>query len=122
MHKRVRGVDQPTADAARLHRKTATRAEAILWKELRDRRLTGLKFRRQQPRGPYIVDFCCAEHRLIIEVDGESHKDQHEYDHARTEHLSAYGYRVLRFTNDEVVHKLGHVLTTIEQAIVPPKD
>ncbi|MGA7670071.1 MAG: DUF559 domain-containing protein, partial [Nitrolancea sp.] len=60
MAKRLRGVDEGTEQAARLHRKQPTQAEALLWSALRNRRISAAKFRRQQPLGPFIVDFCCA--------------------------------------------------------------
>jgi len=70
--------------------------ERRLWKLLRDRRLAGLKFRRQFKIGRYIVDFICFRHRLIVEADGPQHEDRAE-DAARDEWLSAQGFRVLRF-------------------------
>ena len=114
---RVRGVDSRTGEAARQHRRTPTDSERILWDALRERRVAGLKFRRQQPLGPFIVDFCCAEYRLIIEVDGDSHAEQVEYDAARTNHLESYGYRVLRFRNDDVLVHLDAVLDAIADAV-----
>lgn len=116
MNHRMRGADQETIDAARLLRKQSTIAEHQLWEALRDRRLNGLKFRRQQPLGPFIVDFYCAEQRLIIEIDGESHNDQHEYDESRTQYLTAPDRRVLRYTNDQVLSNLDKVLQDIAQA------
>jgi very-short-patch-repair endonuclease len=88
-------------------------AEQKLWFCLRDRRLNGLKFRRQTVIGPYIADFCCAEHRLIIEVDGDSHADRERYDQRRTTWMDKGGYRVLRFTNQEVAGSLDGVLLGI---------
>ncbi len=77
------------------------------------RQLAGLKFRRQHPLGPYIVDFCCPEARLIIEVDGEVHETQREYDAGRTGPFEYYGYRVVRFSNDDVMFHLDAVLAPI---------
>jgi very-short-patch-repair endonuclease len=85
---------------------------------LRGRRLDGLKFRRQHPLGPYVVDFCCLERRLIIEVDGEGHTQQQEYDGARTAYLAAISYGVNRFTNEQVRSDIGAVLITIRQAAI----
>jgi very-short-patch-repair endonuclease len=93
-----------------------TPAEQALWQYLRDRRLEGLKFRRQHPLGPFITDFCCPEHRLIIEVDGWIHQYQQAYDQARTEVLQQYGYRVLRFSNAMVLEDMAAVLETIVRA------
>ena len=101
---------------ARALRQRATEAERILWEHLRNRRLHGLKFRRQHPIGPYIVDFYCAAHRLVVEIDGPIHEGQREQDALRSEYLTMYGYRVLRFTNEEVLRDTESVLKRIWQA------
>ncbi len=80
--------------------------ERRLWKLLRDRRLDGLKFRRQFTIGRYIVDFICLRHRLIVEADGPHHEDRAE-DAARDEWLRAQGFRVLRFPNQQIENR-GH--------------
>ncbi len=80
-----------------------TGPERKLWSLLRGRRLGGLKFRRQAPIGPFIVDFFCAEKKLIVELDGASHADRGEYDRRRQVFLEKCGYRVLRIDNDEVL-------------------
>src|SRR2546422_527785 len=90
-----------------------TLAEAVLWKELRGRKLNGMKFRAQHPVGQFILDFYCPECKLVIEVDGLLHEGRQEMDEARTLHLEAYGYKVIRFTNQEVVHDLASVLARI---------
>ena len=87
---------------ARTLRQHATPAERILWAQLKDCRLGGFKFRRQRPIGPYIADFVCLEHKLIIELDGAPHELTVEQDEARDASLRAAGYHVLRFCNDEV--------------------
>jgi len=79
-----------------------------------------LRFRRQHPIGRFIADFYCPEHRLIIEVDGGVHIAQRERDEARTEWLEARGYRVMRFTNQEVYHQLPAVLKAIYEACSSP--
>ena len=100
-----------------------TPAEATLWRALRNRQL-GYKFRRQHPIYRFIIDFYCAEAKLLIEVDGESHLDstQEEYDQARTAYLEDQGYHVIRFTNNEVRYNLQAVtevvLKTVESRIV----
>lgn len=91
--------------------------ERRLWGCLRKRRLAGLHFRRQHPIGRYIVDFYCAEHRLVIEVDGETHHHRVEYDEVRTEWLESQGCRVLRFTNEEVRHNLEGLLAVVKTSI-----
>ncbi|HEY1721656.1 MAG TPA: DUF559 domain-containing protein [Magnetospirillaceae bacterium] len=87
---------------ARQLRANATDAERRLWSLLRDRRLQKYKFRRQRPVGPYIVDFICMEHRLIIEADGGQHADS-DRDERRTIWLEARNWRVLRFWNNEIL-------------------
>src|SRR5689334_4415097 len=84
---------------ARRLRTDDTRAEAHLWIALRDRRLGGWKWRRQVPRGPFIVDFYCAEAALVLEIDGGQHAEAGDYDARRTAWLAASGLRVLRFWN-----------------------
>jgi very-short-patch-repair endonuclease len=96
-------------DRARGMRHNATPPEQLLWSVLRDRRLGGLKFRRQEPIGPYIVDFCCAERRLVVEVDGSSHEEKLESDAVRTRWLTNQGYRALRVTNQDVTANLEAV-------------
>lgn len=82
-------------------RTNSTEAEKRLWQALRNRQLAGYKFRRQHLIPPYIVDFVCLEHRLIIELDGGQHAEAQEYDAARTITLEKLGYQVLRFWNNE---------------------
>ena len=98
---------------ARELRSNPTDAERRLWRALRQRRLEGYKFRRQVPLGPYIVDFMCREQRLVIEVDGAQHAEQVEYDRARDTWLATEGFRVLRFTDREVLMELD----SVEEAI-----
>jgi very-short-patch-repair endonuclease len=90
-----------------------TPAEQKLWKLLRGKQLDGLKFRRQHPIGQFTVDFYCAQHHLIIEIDGDTHAHQVEYDQARTEWLEQNGYCVIRFTNSQVVKQTEDVLSEI---------
>jgi very-short-patch-repair endonuclease len=105
---------------SRKMRKAPTKAERVLWEFLRKRRIEGYKFRRQQPMGSYIVDFICFEKRLIIELDGGQHATNKQYDHDRTAWLSARGYRVLRFWNNEVLTNTNGVLTVIHRYLPPP--
>jgi very-short-patch-repair endonuclease len=76
-------------------------------------RLGGLRFRSQHPVGAFVLDFYCPSCKLVVEVDGVVHDQQVEYDEARTEHLNGYGYRVIRFRNEEVLHELPSVLERI---------
>ncbi|HKR04751.1 MAG TPA: methionine synthase [Bacteroidia bacterium] len=93
-----------------------TQAENILWQELRNRKL-GHKFRRQHPLDGFIPDFICLEKKLIIEVDGEIHIEQKEYDEGRTYELNEIGYKIIRFTNDEVINKKDFVLNKIKDEL-----
>jgi very-short-patch-repair endonuclease len=99
--------------AARDLRVRETSAEAVLWEALRNRRLDGLKFRRQHPVGPFVLDCCCIERRLGIELDGAAHAGQKARDAERSRLLATAGYRVLRFRNDAVRDDLKGVLATI---------
>ena len=114
---RIRGTSQAIQEQARQLRREMTPAERVLWDRLRNRRFLGLKFRRQHPLGRFIADFYCAEHRLVIELDGGVHLARREYDQARTNALQNYGYRVLRFSNDAVLQCLDEVLATIAAAV-----
>jgi very-short-patch-repair endonuclease len=87
---------------ARTLRTTMTDAERRLWSVLRSRRLQGYKFRRQRPIGPFIVDFACIEHRLVVEADGGQHLEN-DYDARCTAWLEARGWRVLRFWNNDIL-------------------
>jgi very-short-patch-repair endonuclease len=111
-----RGTRVAMRDAARVHRKNPTASESQMWELLRGGRLDGRKFRRQQPIGPFIVDFCCPEERLVIEVDGAVHKGQEIKDAQRQEALESLDLRFVRVTNDEVRFELGLVIDRIRQA------
>lgn len=105
-------VDPTIRQRARELRQSATPAERKLWQHLRRRQLSGHYFRRQHPIGRVIVDFCCTQARLVIEVDGGVHTLQEEYDAARTEWLQDRAYHVIRFTNKEILHQIDGVLET----------
>jgi len=85
-----------------------------MWLLLRDRRLSGLKFRRQMPLDSYVVDFASLSARLVVELDGSQHADS-ERDQVRDAALEALGYEVLRFWNTDVLLRLADVLETIFQ-------
>ena len=102
---------------ARRLRLRSTDAERRLWRHLRDRQLAGYKFRRQRPIGRYVVDFLCMEHRLIVEVDGGQRDWNADADRLRTEALTASGYRVIRFWNNDVLSNTEGVLQQILQAL-----
>jgi very-short-patch-repair endonuclease len=98
---------------ARRLRRNQTDAERVLWFRLRDRRLGGWKFRRQFPIDRFIVDFCCADARVILELDGGQHAVQAEADAQRTKVLEAMGYLVLRYWNNDVMGNVDGVLEDI---------
>jgi very-short-patch-repair endonuclease len=114
--------DQPLAEKnlSRSLRRNQTEAEKRLWRSLRSRELNGCKFRRQQPIGPYIVDFCCLERRLVIEVDGGQHAMLKETDERRTAFLEKEGFRVVRFWDNEVLKNTVGVLETIAERLGSP--
>ena len=104
-------------------RRHPTEPERRLWRQLRRKQVGGYKFRRQHPIGSFIVDFYCHEARLIVEVDGESHASQEDYDAARTAWLEAQDHHVIRFSNTDVMSNLEGVLQVIfEQCVryAPP--
>ena len=107
----------PLRPIARRLRRDQTRAEALLWSRLRNRRLNGYKFHRQYALERYIVDFVCREHRLVVEVDGGQHGRDNAADAVRSAWLGERGFRVLRFWNNEVMENLEGVLTTIAAAL-----
>ena len=104
-------------EAARELRRRSTPAEAAAWRLLRDRRFGGVKFRRQHPVGPYVLDFCCAALRLAIELDGGIHERQIDADAHRQRELESHGYRLLRFTNDDVLHRPDFFAARVLEAV-----
>jgi very-short-patch-repair endonuclease len=105
---------------ARRLRRNPSATERLLWDRLRQRRLDGLKFRRQMPMGPYVLDFVCLRHRLILEADGPFHDPIRDAE--RDAWLTAKGFRVLRFSNREIQGSLdlvaGRILAALEE--LPP--
>ena len=108
---------QQTLQKAQTLRESQTDAEGLLWHYLRDKQLDGHKFRRQQPIGPYIVDFACMPQKLLIELDGGQHAEQHTYDQKRDEFLRQQGYKILRFWNNEIFENCFGVLENIYVAL-----
>lgn len=97
-------------------RRQMTQEETILWQHLRANKLNGLHFRRQQIIDGFIVDFYCHAAKLIVEIDGEIHQQQIEYDAERDQFLSTRGLRLLRIKNEEVRRNLESVLRRISMA------
>ncbi len=98
---------------ARDLRKASTDAERLLWRHLKAKQLEGLKFRRQEQIGRFIVDFVCYEKSLIIEADGGQHALEREKDEERTLWLNAQGFKVLRFWNHEILTNIEGVLEVV---------
>ena len=104
-------------DLARAMRHHLTWAERALWRQLRNRNIAGLKFRRQQPLGCYILDFFCADKMLAVELDGGQHDapEEREYDARRTRFLESEGVQVLRFWNSQIRANLPWVVELIRR-------
>lgn len=113
--KLFKGASAKIFDNARTLRRSSTKAEDLLWQELRNRKLGGFKFRRQHPLNTYVADFYCSEKSLVIEVDGYVHDGEEavRYDEWRTKELNNLNVHVLRFTNDEVELNMSAVLKRI---------
>jgi len=111
--------------AERILRKNPSAAERTMWRHLRGRQLAKLRFRRQQPIGPYVVDFYCSAAKLIVELGGGQHGERGAriYDHARTAWFRARGYRVFRIWNTDFFENpegtLDAIYRAIEEAGVP---
>jgi len=108
---------------ARGLRKRQTDAERVLWNKLRNKQIEGVKFRRQQPIGSYIVDFVSLEIKLIIEIDGGQHNGRRvrEKDEEREKWLKGKGYQILRFWNNDVLTNIEGVLEKIKENLEEEK-
>ncbi len=105
---------------ARELRREMTAAEKKLWAHIRNGQLNGVHFRKQHAVGTFIVDFFCAKSKLVIEIDGDTHfePEQMAYDAERTQWLNEQRhYRVIRFTNHDVLHNIEGVIETIQAAL-----
>ncbi|MCY7312556.1 MAG: endonuclease domain-containing protein, partial [Pseudoxanthomonas sp.] len=107
-----------TLDHAKRLRKDMTDAERILWQHLRAGRLAGMKFRRQHPVPPFIVDFCCIEASLVVELDGSQHSQ--DVDAGRTRYLKSQGWRIVRFWDSDVLKETEAVLEAIWNMVARP--
>ena len=112
----MRGPDRKTNRRVRQLRTNATDAETKLWFAVRGRRLAGFKFVRQKSIGPYVVDFVCRDHKVIIEVDGGQHAES-ESDQVHDAYLASEGYRVLQFWNSDVLGNIDGILQNILAAL-----
>ena len=113
MVKKLRGL-------AKTLRKNVTDAENYMWLFLRNRQIEGVKFRRQETIGSYIVDFVSHERKLIIELDGGQHALSVEKDGKRSKWFNEHGYEVLRFWNNEVLQNKDGVLEAVRQKLLTP--
>ncbi|HEX3860348.1 MAG TPA: DUF559 domain-containing protein [Stellaceae bacterium] len=114
----MRGPDARSTNRARSLRRRSTQAEMVLWLALRDRRLGGFKFARQQHIDRYYVDFVCRERRLIVEADGSQHIDNIA-DRYREERLRELGYKIVRVWNNDVLGNLAGVLELLLSELAP---
>lgn len=104
------------ARALRVH---ATKAESLLWHELRALKADGLKFRRQAPIGPYIVDFVCFDWKLVVEVDGDMHETERgkRHDANRDAYLRSLGFVVMRVDEPDVIQSAWHVAQAVKRKV-----
>jgi very-short-patch-repair endonuclease len=116
---RERGSKKLLRERAKQMRSEPTPAEHRLWQLLRAKRLAGYKFKHQLPIDGYIVDFACLQQRLIVEADGGQHCES-GYDEKRDAHLTAQGFRILRFWNNDIFDNEEGVLTSILDALTAP--
>ncbi len=111
--------NQTLTKKARENRKSPTPAEQKIWLDvLQGNKLQDLKFIRQKPLDAYIVDFYCSEYMLAVEIDGDSHGEQEEYDQKRTERLNALGVTVIRYSNEDVMTNIAGVYEDLKKKIV----
>ena len=96
-----------------------TEAESLLWNFLNNKGMCGIKFRRQHPVEGFIVDFYCPSKRLAIEIDGKIHDFQKEADKKRQNLIEDKNITFLRFSNNEVINNMDHVLKTIKRFVSP---
>jgi len=101
-------------------RREMTEAETVLWQALKNKRLGGVRFRRQHPVGRFVLDFYAPLHHLVVEVDGGIHERQKERDIDRSALLEAYGLRIVRVTNEEVFNDLPSACRRILEAAFSP--
>ena len=107
-------------------RKNPTKAEIVLWTKIRNRQFCGLKFLFQHPifytenhkKRFFIADFYCARNKLVIEIDGEIHKNQAKYDNIRTDIIQQKNIRLIRFFNNDVFENINNVLIELKKVII----
>ena len=102
---------------ARILRRNMTYCENLLWERLKKKQIYGLHFRRQHPIERFIADFYCHEVRLVVELDGEIHNLQTEYDDGRTAEMEKYDIKTIRFINEEVETNIDKVIEQIQEVV-----
>ena len=113
-------VNSNSTKRAKELRQSQTKAEGLLWSILRSKQLCGLKFRRQHPIEPYFADFACLSHKLVVELDGDYHDHIQDADLDRQRELENRGWKVLRFSNDDVLEDAEAVAHSIAQTLKIP--
>jgi very-short-patch-repair endonuclease len=111
------GARPETLAASKILRRNMTFSEKLLWERLNQKKVIGVRFRRQHPNSFFIADFYCHETRLVIELDGEIHNQRTEYDDGRSAEMEKHYIKVIRFTNSEVEHNMEEVLKRIEDDV-----
>jgi very-short-patch-repair endonuclease len=111
------GAKPETFAAAKILRDNMTSSEKLLWERLKSKQVCGLRFRRQHPISFFIADFYCHEARMVIEIDGEIHKQKKEYDDGRSAEMEKYYIKVIRFTNSEVENNIDAIIRITENEI-----
>ncbi len=111
------GAKPETFEAARILRENMTFSEKLLWERLKLKQIFGVRFRRQHPIDFFIADFYCHEAKLVVEIDGEVHNQQIEYDDGRSAEMERYAIKVIRFTNSEVENNMEDVVERIESEV-----
>ena len=115
-----RNKSHPLRERACELRQNQTDAEQMLWRLLRSRQISAQKFRRQYPIGPFVVDFCCFEKKLVIELDGGQHDENTDAVERRSACLREQGYRIMRFWNNEFMENSEAVLDEIARVLEMP--
>jgi very-short-patch-repair endonuclease len=111
------GAKTVTIETAKLLRNNMTYHENLLWKKLNGKKICNVRFRRQHPIMFFIVDFYCHEAKLVVEVDGEIHKDKIDYDDGRSAEMEKFGIIVIRFKNIEIENNIEEVVSEIETIV-----
>ena len=94
-----------------------TNCEIMLWEKLKGKQIMGLRFRNQHPIDIFIADFYCHEARLVVEIDGEVHEGQIDYDDGREAEIEKYGIKIIRFTNGQVLNEIDSVVNKIKEIV-----